>query len=218
MLWLLLACVAQPAGWQRPEVPDADECARYDDPDTFGYCIATSIRYLSPDAAAARCAIAGSWENECRYRFVSARLRDIAIPPPGAMGDIATDPSQITRAAAWLDFCADDDCRFQVVDRFRDADLTTQLRRCEGAGRFANDCAVHAVESWQRLPLTEARAQAVWDGRANLTAPARSRSAAVAGWAFACLDLPCPPGANAELCTQARGTGMRCPAAVPEAG
>lgn len=202
----LLACAEEPA-WTAPALPPGDACAAYPSADAFGYCLATSVRYLSPDAAEGRCALAGSWESECRYRFVAARLRDIAVPPPGGMGTLAEDPKQITRADAWLYFCADDDCRFMVVDRFRDPDLVRQLDRCGAAGRFVSDCAAHAVESWETLPPDLARTRSLWEAIPRFPPHRTNRAAESAGWAFACLGEPCPPGSEAAVNACARGRG-----------
>lgn len=212
MLGLLLAACAEPPPapptWTPPVLPPGDPCAAYTDPDTLGFCLATSVRYLSPEEAAARCALAGSWEAECRYRFVAARLRDIAIPPPGALGTLAEDPKELTRADAWLSFCADDDCRFMVVDRFRDPDLVHQLERCGAAGRYVSDCAAHATESWRTLPPDRARTEALWAAIPRFPEHRTNRAAEAAGWAFACLGLPCPAGSAAavQACEHGRGS------------
>lgn len=212
MIALLLACAAPPPAWTPPALPPGDVCAAQPDADHFGFCLATSVEYLPRAEAEVRCALAGAWEDECRDRWVAARLRTIGPVPPGSLGALATDPEQVRRAEALVDFCREDDCRFQAVDRFRDPDLVNQLRRCAAAGRFEASCGSHALESWQGLPPRAEEAARLLDAAPRLSGEARSRAVEAAGWALGCLGLPCPPGPDAGVCGTASGRGRPCPA------
>ncbi len=130
MWWLLLACVeAQPE-------PDgaAGACAAWaEQADVYGYCLTTEAGSTRLDVASA-CADAGVWEGACRDAWVTTRLS----------GDLGTDDL--------LAACGTDDCRFQVIDTRRAADLFEQLARCaEHAGVHEEDCVRHALGGWLSL-------------------------------------------------------------------
>jgi len=212
VILLLLACAPAPApAWTPPPLPPGDPCVGWTDPDHVGYCLATSVEYLPWAEAEVRCVLAGTWEDECRDRWVAARLRAIGPVPPGALGSLATTPEQITKADALVAFCRVDDCRFEAVDRFRDPRLANQLARCGVAGRYETSCGSHAVESWQTLPPTAEGTAELWAAMPGLGRDARTRAAVAAGWAWACLELPCPPGPDQGACEQGRRGGRPCP-------
>lgn len=186
MILLLWACASEWSG---------DPCDEHSgDPDALGYCVATSVTSLDRPAADMRCARVPAWEDDCRSRWIAARLREIGGPPaPSGLGRLSDDPAAITSADALLDFCRDDDCRFQVVDRFRDLDLLNQLRRCEGVGVYVGDCMAHASESWRRKGVGETEIQAVRNALPTLPPEGRTRASIAVGWAMACREPDADP-------------------------
>lgn len=181
MILLILACASEWSG---------DACAKHtDDPDALGYCVSTSATSLDRAAAEKRCARVPAWEDDCRSRWIAARLREIGGPPaPSGLGLLAEDDASIVAADALVDFCHDDDCRFLVIDRFRDADLLNQLRRCEGVGTYVGDCMAHASESWRRRVLTDEELATVRAALPTIPPEGRTRASIALGWAMACRE------------------------------
>lgn len=102
--------------------------------DTLGYCVVKQAGNLpSPMDVARICPLAGALEGECRRSWIMSRA----------------DPGYGFPTDTLLDLCADEECRFELLDTRPEPDVVRQLQRCRAAaGRYASDCAVHALERW----------------------------------------------------------------------
>ena len=80
------------------------------------------------------CTQAGEWELDCRHGWVSGRMNNTEeFPIEELLSACGQNP----------------DCTFELLD-FRPADEPlTQLSRCtQYAGKYARDCAGHAIQRW----------------------------------------------------------------------
>lgn len=134
---LTLACCATEEGPPTDRLPpELHRCAPYARlQNALEFCVYKQASNLpSPEDVDRVCPLAGALEAECRRAWVLSR----ASPALG----FSTE--------ALLTACGEDpDCAFELLDTRPEADVLRQLERCaSSAGRFASDCAVHALERW----------------------------------------------------------------------
>lgn len=159
----LIACSAGGAGPSAPVAPAADvkvaSCARYTETaEVYQQCVLQAARFQSDAAEAERiCAsLGGALSAECREGWVTEQLAH----PERLHG----------RADMLLAMCAGaSDCGFVVLDHLPDPDPVAQEARCrQYAGRFAIDCAGHALQRWvtsHPLPEDQVRVAEALGGR-----------------------------------------------------
>lgn len=160
---LIAGCGAEP-----PVPRLAEPCAAYPEgSDALAYCLVTQVHRAATVAEVeALCAHAGDHEAACRTAWVGDHAR----------GD---DPSP----EALLRLCAEDVCRFDVLEAHPSADLLVQVEACaRWTGALAPDCVGHAAQRWVR-----ARPSAAEIGRVVAAGGAEPALVAVAvGQALGC--------------------------------
>jgi hypothetical protein len=112
------------------------QCAPYAGNDSvYGFCLAKYAGGIPTLEDMLRvCGEAGEWELDCRHGWVSGRMN--------AVDEFSTEEL--------LGACGQNpDCTFELLD-FRPADEPlTQLNLCtQYAGKYARDCAGHAIQRW----------------------------------------------------------------------
>lgn len=154
----LIACAGGAAGGSAPAPAVADlgvpACARYtESAEVYQQCVLQTARFHADAAEAERiCAsLGGSLSAECREGWVTEQLAH-----PERLGG---------KAELLLAVCGGaSDCGFVVLDHLPDPDPVAQEARCrQYAGRFAIDCAGHALQRWvtsHPLPEDQARVAA----------------------------------------------------------
>ena len=139
-----LACDSEPA--EEPAAPgelselpppgSLPQCAPYaGDPSIYGFCISKHAGGIpSLQEMLEVCGKAGEWELDCRHGWVSGRMNNT--------DEFSTEDL--------LGACGNNvDCTFELLD-FRPADEPlTQMALCtQYAGKYARDCAGHAMQRW----------------------------------------------------------------------
>lgn len=214
MILLLIACdapapppVAPPGG--DPHDPRS-ACAPYQaDADAWGYCLATRVRGVGRDEVEAICTAAGAWASDCRNRWVAGELTRLGRrDTPGGLGVLVRDKALVAASDELIGVCRDDDCRFQAVDRWRDADLPNQLRRCLQAGMYTNECAFHAAQSWEEAKPAAEEALSTWSRLVGVDPAVRGWGEQAVGHVLACHEVPCPSEDPAGACRAAWDTAM----------
>ena len=117
-----------------PAIPPMCNAYR-ETPEIWGYCLYKMAGGLpSLEAMETVCVQAGTWEKDCRYAWVSGKMQ----------------PNSGTSTTDLLAACGDsEDCRFELIDFRPEEDVLDQLKACvEHTGRYANDCATHAMQRW----------------------------------------------------------------------
>ena len=131
----------QANGHRNQEPRTREECQRYQyTTDFFGYCLYQVAQRGEGDITAERlCEGAGSWTNECRNAWATAR----------------GDKFHRWELEPLLEACTSDDCRFEVLDFRAHPSVSTQIERCrQHTGRFGGDCAAHAMDRWLKASPT----------------------------------------------------------------
>lgn len=193
----LLGC-GRSAGPALP--PEVSVCAPYAaSADTLGYCIVKQAGNLpSPMDVARICPLAGALEGECRRSWMMSRA----------------DPGYGFGTDTLLELCADEECRFELLDTRPEPDVARQLQRCRAsAGRYASDCAVHSLERWVQARPSPAELARV----ADLDTGFPDRVGYALGIAQACLGGPACAGSGAvrtsceTTAAQVRRGELPCP-------
>ena len=114
-------------------------CQDYLDlPEVYGFCLVQwAGRGQGRRSVDEMCSEAGDWEDECRVAWVTSRA--------GEHSHWETD--------LLLDACppAAGDCRFEVLDKRPNRDVSVQIQLCfERARAYSGDCVAHALERWVR--------------------------------------------------------------------
>lgn len=139
----LIACSAGGGGGTGAAAPAVDvkvaSCARYTETaEVYQQCVMQAARFQADAAEAEHICVSlgGSLSAECREGWVTEQLAH----PERLHG----------RADLLLAVCGGaSDCGFVVLDHLPDPDPVAQEARCrQYAGRFAIDCAGHALQRW----------------------------------------------------------------------
>jgi len=145
LLGFLLACVQSNDGAEFETLEESfySKCRGHaDNPAEHGYCLySKSARLPTIERASDYCEGLGEWNAECRYNWVSSRIK------PGT----GFDTVQL------LEMCGShDDCKFKVIDARPDEDLLVQLSLCvKHVSRYRYDCEMHAVQRWWKQEPSE---------------------------------------------------------------
>ena len=175
-------------------------CSPYAHTSTYGWCMADAVHALTdPSRLDAHCAQAAPYTRECRHRFVARFVPDMRVDRP-----------------TLLRWCGDgDDCRLEVIEARPEPDIHPQLQLCDAeAGRFAADCATHALQRWATgTPSTT-------DIDALVANPVADPQL-VGGWigaAVACRQVGrCPAhGPTASACAEGASLMQRSPERCPQ--
>jgi len=159
---------------------------------------------VDPGEVEAICGEAGAWEADCRTRWVGGQLTRLGRKDtPGGLGVLVRDKALVAASDALVDVCLDDDCRFQAVDRWRDADLPHQLTRCLRAGRYVRECAFHAAQSWEGAEPSVEAALEIWPRMPAVDPSVRLWGEQAVGHALACHGAPCPADDPEGICRAA---------------
>jgi hypothetical protein len=139
-LLLVLACGEAPAPPELPSRPasqqalgDVPDCAAYaEDAQAFAYCAYQRVGEARTVEDVQRlCDHAGDWSEECRESWAGS----------GQHCEAGLEPL--------LSLCAEDACRFAVVDSCPAEGVLQQVEACERrTGRFDKDCVGHAMQVW----------------------------------------------------------------------
>lgn len=125
----------------------ASDCNQYEVPDVRGYCLMkVASAGHGPETAEEVCSESGTWESDCRHAWATSRAREGMTDQKGRW--IPSEWSTVDLVAG----CGNnEDCRFAILDARPSKDPVEQIRLCQvHAGKYALDCAMHALGRWTR--------------------------------------------------------------------